>query len=331
MLIYFFTFLLAFSLSLYLTPIFQKAALKFGIVDLPDGRLKRQREPVAYLGGLAIYLSFLLTLAFTFRFDQEVLGILLAGTIVVILGLIDDFKALSPGIKFLSQLIAVFVLIKSGIFIKLTFIPYPISILLSSLWLLTITNAFNIIDVMDGLSSGIAFFCSLTFFIVAYLNGHVMTATLTIALAGSLAGFLRYNFSPAKIYMGDTGSMFIGLVLGALSMIGSYTKKNSLAFIAPVIILGIPLFDTLFVMYIRWLRGIPIILGSPDHFALRLRKWRLSTRQTVLASYLASLILGAASLLIMQVMLYHSILIVCILILCALIVGYYLKKIDMTM
>jgi UDP-GlcNAc:undecaprenyl-phosphate GlcNAc-1-phosphate transferase len=330
-LIYFFTFLLAFSLSWYVTPIFQKAALKFGIVDVPDGRLKRQKEPVAYLGGLSIYLSFLLTLAFSFRFDQEVLGILLAGTIMVILGLIDDFKALSPGIKLLGQFIAVFVLIKSGIFIKLIFIPFPVSILLSFLWILTITNAFNIIDVMDGLSSGIALFCSLVFFIVAFLNGHTMIATLTIALAGSLAGFLRYNFTPAKIYLGDTGSLFIGLILGALSMIGSYTNKNFLGFIAPIIILGLPLFDTLFVMYIRWLRGIPIILGSPDHFALRLRKWRFSTRQTVLVSYLASIILGTASLLIMQVTPYQSILIICILILCALIVGYYLKKIDMTL
>ena len=331
MLIYFFTFLLAFSLSWYLTPIFQKAALKFGIVDLPDGRLKRQREPVPYLGGLSIYLSFLLTLAFTFRFSQEVLGILLAGTIIIILGLIDDFKALSPRIKFIGQFIAMFVLIKSGIFIKLTFIPYPVSIVLSFLWLLAITNAFNIIDVMDGLSSGIAFFCSLIFFIVAFLNGHVMIATLTIALAGSLAGFLHYNFEPAKIYMGDTGSMFIGLILGALSMIGSYTEKNFLGFIAPVIILGIPLFDTLFVMYIRSLRGMPAIKGSPDHFALRLRKWRLSTRQTVLVSYLASIVLGAASLLIIQVTPFQSIAIVFSLLLCALIVAYYLKKIDMTL
>jgi UDP-GlcNAc:undecaprenyl-phosphate GlcNAc-1-phosphate transferase len=184
---------------------------------------------------------------------------------------------------------------------------------------------------MDGLSAGVAFFCAFIFFIVASLNGHVMIATLTIALAGSLAGFLRYNFPPAKIYLGDTGSLFIGLILGALAMIGSYTKKNSLGFIAPLIILGIPIFDTLFVMYIRWLRGIPVILGSPDHFALRLRKWRLSTHQTVLVSYGASIILGVTSLVIMQVKPFQSLFIICTLILCALILGYYLKKIDMTL
>jgi UDP-GlcNAc:undecaprenyl-phosphate GlcNAc-1-phosphate transferase len=331
MLIYFFTFLLAFSFSWYVTPIFQKAAFHFGIVDQPDGRLKKQKEPVAYLGGLSIYLSFLLTLAFTFKFSQEVLGILLAGTIIVIVGLIDDFKALSPGIKFIGQFIAIFVLIKSGIFIKLSFIPHLVSIFLSLFWLLSITNAFNIIDVMDGLSTGVAFISSLVFFIVATLNGHIMIATLTVALAGSLAGFLRYNFTPAKIYLGDSGSLFIGLTLGALAMIGSYTTKNRLGFIAPVIILGIPIFDTIFVMYIRWLRGIPVILGSPDHFALRLRKWRLSTRQTVLISYLASIILGVVSLLIMQITPVQSIFIVSILAFCALITGYYLKKIDMTM
>jgi UDP-GlcNAc:undecaprenyl-phosphate GlcNAc-1-phosphate transferase len=330
-LIYFFTFLLAFSLSWYVTPVFQKAALTHGIVDQPDGKLKKQREPVAYLGGLAIYLSFLLTLAFTFRFSQEVLGILLAGTIIVILGLIDDFKALSPGIKFLGQFIAVFVLIKAGIHIKLIFIPYPVCIVFSFLWLIAVTNAFNIIDVMDGLSAGVAFFCSLVFFIVASLNGHVMIATLTIALAGSLAGFLRYNFAPATIYLGDTGSLFIGLILGALSMIGSYTEKNSFGFIAPVIILGIPIFDTLFVMYVRWLRGIPVIVGSPDHFALRLRKWRFSTRQTVMVSYFASIVLGIASLLIIEATPAQSVLIVLFLTCCALIVGYYLKKIDMTL
>lgn len=331
MLIYFFTFLLAFSLSWYLTPIFQKAAFKYGIVDEPDGKLKKQKEPVAYLGGLAIYLSFLLTLAFTFVFSQEVLGILLSGTIIVILGLVDDFKTLTPGIKFIGQFIAIFVLIKSGIFIKLTFIPIPLSLFITFFWLLAITNAFNIIDVMDGLSAGIALSASLIFFLVAYQNGHEMIATLTIALAGSLAGFLRYNFTPAKIYMGDTGSLFIGLTLGALSMIGNYTIKNRLGFIAPLVILGIPLFDTSFVMYIRWLRGIPVILGSPDHFALRLRKWRLSTSQTVLLSYLASIILGLAGLLIMQVSPQQTIIILLSLILCALILGYYLKKIDMTM
>ena len=284
--------MLSLGLSLYITPIVRKGALLYDIVDRPDGKLKNQTDPVAYLGGIAVYLAVLLTLALTFDLSREILGILLSGTIIVILGIIDDFKVLPPKIKFIGQAIAAFVLIKSGIYIKLVFLPLWINIILSFLWLMVITNAFNIIDVMDGLATGIGCLVSIILFIVAIMNQHVLIAILTIALAGALLGFLRYNFEPAKIYLGDTGSLFIGLLLGALSMIGSYTQNNTIACLSPVIILGIPIFDTVFVTYIRWRRGIPIIYGSPDHFALRLRKWRFSTVQTVILSYAASLILG---------------------------------------
>jgi len=292
--LYFLTFSLAFSLSLYLTPLVRKAALQFGVVDKPDGKLKQHRAPVAYLGGLAIYLSFLISLALTFSFDKEVLGLLLGGTIIVVLGLIDDFGVLSPVVKLCGQCIAIFALMRSGIYIKLAFLPWYVTFPLSFFWLIGIINAFNIIDVMDGLSSGVAFTCSLALFVVGVLNSSMVIAIMAIALGGSLLGFLRYNFEPAKIYLGDTGSMFIGMMMGSLAMIGSYTSNNIIACLAPVIILGVPIFDTLFVMYIRWLRGMSIIAGSPDHFALRLRKWRLSTRQTVIASYFISAMLGCA-------------------------------------
>ena len=329
--LYFLTFALAFSLSLYLTPMVRKAALQFGIIDKPDGKLKQHSAPVAYLGGLAIYLSFLISLALTFCFDKEVLGLLLGGTIIVVLGLIDDFGVLSPVVKLCGQCIAIFALMRSGIYIKLAFLPWYVTFPLSFFWLIGIINAFNIIDVMDGLSSGVAFTCSLALFVVGVLNSSIVIAIMAIALGGSLLGFLRYNFEPAKIYLGDTGSMFIGMMMGSLAMIGSYTSNNIVACLAPVIILGVPIFDTLFVMYIRWLRGMSIIAGSPDHFALRLRKWRLSTRQTVIASYFISAILGCAALFMMKVSVYGASLIIFILISVALITGYCLKKIDMTM
>jgi UDP-GlcNAc:undecaprenyl-phosphate GlcNAc-1-phosphate transferase len=327
-----FSFIFALSLSLYITPLVRKGAVQYDIVDRPDGKLKNQKEPVAYLGGLSIYLAFLLTLALTFELSREVLGILLSGTIVVILGIIDDFKVLPPKIKFIGQAIAVLVLLKSGIFIKLVFLPVWLSLALSFTWLMAITNAFNIIDVMDGLATGIACIASFILFIVAMLNGHLVIAILTISLAGALLGFLRYNFEPAKIYLGDTGSMFIGLILGALSMIGTYTQHNVIACFAPAIILGIPLFDTLFVIYIRWRRGMPIIYGSPDHFALRLRKWHLSTRQTVLLSYLANSILGALSI-IMLLTSYTviSLGIIIAIVLSGIFLGLFLKRIDMTL
>lgn len=330
--LYFLTFTLAFLLSLYLTPLVKKAALQYGIIDKPDGNLKQQKAPVAYLGGLAVYLSFLISLALTFSFDQEVLGLLLAGTIIVILGLIDDFGVLSPVVKLIGQSIAIFVLIRSGIYIKLEFLPWYVSFPLSFLWLIGITNAFNLIDVMDGLSAGVAFFCSLILFVVGIWNDRVIIAIMAISLGGSLLGFLRYNYEPAKIYLGDTGSMFIGMMMGALAMIGDYTSKNIVACLVPVVILGVPIFDTLFVMYMRWRRGLHIIAGSPDHFALRLRKWKLSTKQTVIASYVVTILLGMSGLLIIQVSTnYVALWIILSLVALTLFVAYFLKKIDMTL
>jgi UDP-GlcNAc:undecaprenyl-phosphate GlcNAc-1-phosphate transferase len=197
---------------------------------------------------------------------------------------------------------------------------------------MVITNAFNIIDVMDGLATGIGCLVSIILFIVAIMNQHVLIAILTIALAGALLGFLRYNFEPAKIYLGDTGSLFIGLLLGALSMIGSYTQNNTIACLSPVIILGIPIFDTVFVTYIRWRRGIPIIYGSPDHFALRLRKWRFSTVQTVILSYAASLILGLLAIVMLLLPSDLAALgIILVLLLGGLSLAVFLKRINMSL
>lgn len=289
------TFLVAAVLAAWLTPRVREAALKFGIVDRPDGQLKSQKEPVAYLGGLAIYLSFLLALALTVQFSRGTLGLLLAGSIVVLIGLVDDLGSLRPWTKLAGQSVAVVVLVKSGIFIKLTFLPPPVAIGLSIVWLLACTNAFNLIDIMDGLSAGTAVVASFGLIVVATLGENHDAALVLAALAGSCLGFLRYNFEPAKIYMGDCGSLFLGLILGATAMNNAYTRTNRLAAVAPALILGVPLFDMLFVMYVRRRRGLPIMLGSPDHVALRLRKWRLSTRQTVLASYAATAALGVAA------------------------------------
>jgi UDP-GlcNAc:undecaprenyl-phosphate GlcNAc-1-phosphate transferase len=322
----------ALALALYLTPIMRQAAIRFGIVDRPDGHLKNQKEPVAYLGGLAIYLSFLLALTATLRFDStEVLGLLLAGAVVVILGLIDDFGVLTPGVKLAGQVIAVLTLMNASIYIKLAFLPQWLAIGLSFLWLLAVTNAFNIIDIMDGLAAGVAAAAALVLFVVAIASGRSTYAVLLAALCGALAGFLRFNFEPARIYMGDAGSLFVGLMLGALAMNNSYTRANLVASIAPGVILGVPLFDMLFVMYVRRRRGLPVMLGSPDHFALRLRKWRLSTRQTVLCSWAATLVLGSLAIGMMAGTSAVAITILAGIALAALALGVVLRRIDMTL
>ncbi|MBA5873372.1 MAG: hypothetical protein GDA66_02310 [Nitrospira sp. CR1.2] len=295
------TFMVAMLLAMYGVPIARRAAMKFGIVDNPDGRLKHQLEPVPYLGGLAIYLAFLVSLAFTFEFRQDVLGIVLSGTLIVMLGLIDDFGVLSPRTKLAGQFLAVFVLIKSGIRIEIATLPDWVDLVLTVLWMIGIINAFNLLDIMDGLSAGVGIISAGFLCVVAVLNGDQTIAFMLAALIGSLLGFLRYNWRPASIYMGDSGAMFIGLMLGALSMIGKYTEGHSVSLLTPVLILGMPIFDTLFVMYIRFLRGLPVFLGSPDHMAIRLRHWGLSVTQVVLLSYLGAALLGGIGLLVMAV------------------------------
>ena len=324
-------FLLAAGLAHYLTPMLRQAAIRFGIVDRPDGKLKNHRAPVPYLGGIAVYLSFLLSLALTVEFKREVLGILLAGSIVVILGLIDDLGALSPPVKLAGQVIAILALMKSSVTIKLGFLHPALLLVLSFLWLLSITNAFNLIDIMDGLASGVGLIAALVLACVAAGSGRDEVGTLLAGLAGSLAGFLRYNLEPARIYLGDTGSLFVGLMLGALAMNNSYTSRNLVASVSPVVILGVPIFDMLFVMFIRWRRGIPMMQGSPDHFPLRLRKWRLTTRQTVGASYLAAAVLGGVGIVMMLVDGSTALALLGGTAVVALALGFYLKKIDMTL
>jgi UDP-GlcNAc:undecaprenyl-phosphate GlcNAc-1-phosphate transferase len=292
------TCVLALALSLYGVPLARRAALLYNIVDKPDGKLKHQREPVPYLGGLAIYLAFLMSLAFTFEFRHDVLGIILGGTIVVMLGLIDDFGVLSPMTKLIGQLLAVFILIKSGIRIRIATLPDWLDLVLTVWWMVGLINAFNLLDIMDGLAAGVGVVSASCLLIVSLLNGDQGTAVMLAALAGSLVGFLRYNWHPAKIYMGDAGAMFIGLMLGALSMIGQYATQQDLALLSPVFILGVPIFDTLFVMYVRYRRGLPMFLGSPDHMPLRLRRWGLSVPQVVTVSYAASAVFGGLGILL---------------------------------
>lgn len=292
------TCVLALGLSLYGVPLARRAALLYNIIDKPDGKLKHQREPVPYLGGLAIYLAFLMSLAFTFEFRHDVLGIILGGTIVVMLGLIDDFGVLSPMTKLIGQLLAVFILIKSGIRIRIAALPDWLDLVLTVWWMVGLINAFNLLDIMDGLAAGVGVVSASCLLIVSLLNGDQGTAVMLAALVGSLVGFLRYNWHPATIYMGDTGAMFIGLMLGALSMIGQYAVQQDLALLSPVFILGVPIFDTLFVMYVRYRRGLPMFLGSPDHMPLRLRRWGLSVTQVVTLSYAASAVFGGLGILL---------------------------------
>ena len=275
-------------LALYLTPIFRDSAHRFGIVDRPDGKLKMQKEPVSYLGGLSVFSAMLFPVSIFLQFSHELMGLLLASTIVVLLGLIDDIGRLSPRIKLLVQVIAVFLMIKSGIRIRVGFLPPLACVALTFLWMILMTNGFNLIDVMDGLAGGVAFVSAAALSVVFFLQSNTLGVILCVSLCGALAGFLYYNRPPAQIYLGDTGSLFLGFLLGGLAIGGKYTLRNRYGWLTGIVIFGVPLFEIAFLSYLRIRRRAPVMAGSRDHFSLRLRKWRLTTGQTVVASCAAA-------------------------------------------
>ncbi len=319
----------AWATALFFTPHLREAAIRCGVMDRPDGRLKTQPAATPYLGGLSVALGVLTALGLTFRFDRDVLAVLLSGAIVLVLGLVDDLGPLKPSVKLLGQLLAIFVLVRAGVRIQLVFLPDWVEIPLTALWMLAVTNAFNLIDVMDGLSSGVGAVAALFMAGIALWSGFDVTAFLGAALAGALWGFRRYNVEPARIYLGDTGSLFTGFLLGALAMVNRYTQVHRLGAIAPALILGVPLFDMVFVMYIRWRRGLPVMLGSPDHVALRLRKWRLSTRATVRLNLTVSFLFGLAGVGVMLAPLPWAIGVLALLVALGVAAAAWLRTIDM--
>lgn len=329
MITYVAAFILSFLFALYWTPVMRKAALQLGVVDRPDGQLKRHNGAVPYFGGLAIFTAFLATVGVLTDFEQETLGLLLSGSIALMVGLIDDFGVLTPSQKILGQTLAAVVLVKSGTFIKLVFLPIPVAVPVTVFWILAVTNAMNIIDIMDGLASGVAVIAAFVIAAANFTAGRHSQAFLAIVLAGSTLGFLRHNFYPAKIFLGDAGSMFIGFMLAALSMNAGYTRVNLLAAISPVLILGIPLFDLALVMWIRWRMGMPITKGSPDHFALRLRRCSLSVKETAMTTYVAGVLLGGVALLMSQVRLEWAVATMGGTLSAACLTAYLLMKVDM--
>jgi UDP-GlcNAc:undecaprenyl-phosphate GlcNAc-1-phosphate transferase len=267
------TALLAFALAHYLAPPIIAAAHRYGILDHGDGRLKEQKQPVAYLGGLVVFLGMLAAVAVTQEFDERMLALLLGASLIVSVGLVDDLGTLTPKDKFLGQVLAGTIMVKGGISIQLGTLPGVVGQFASVLWMVSIINAFNIIDVSDGLCAGVGAVASLLMGGWLLLHGARPEAFLCAALFGSLMAFLRYNWQPARMYLGDTGSMLVGTVLGASVMMAPWSERNSVAaLVSPLGVLVVPLFDITFVVCCRLILGLRIYHGSPDHFAVRLRR-----------------------------------------------------------
>ncbi len=304
MLLYLLAFVVSLVVVLAVTPVMRSLALKFGVMDKPSSSVKTHKEATPYLGGIAIWVAFVVTLLavrFLTHFPTGTLrnlrGLFFGGTIIMIVGLLDDIKGFNYKLKFLGQIAATLILMLFDI--RIQFIDnYLISFLLTLVWIIGVTNAFNIIDIMDGLSCGAAFFACLAFFFVALPTEQVYVNFASIILAGCCLGFLKHNWAPARIFMGDAGSLFIGFILAAVALGESYTTINNMALFTPVLILGIPIFDTLLVMAFRIQKGKSIFLGSKDHFALRMEALGYRRKNIVLIVYVISIFLGLAAFLI---------------------------------
>jgi UDP-GlcNAc:undecaprenyl-phosphate GlcNAc-1-phosphate transferase len=286
---------LALLLALYLAPIIIRAALTYGIVDKPGGDLKTQKAPVPYLGGVVLFVPVILALGFSVTFDARVLSLLLCASLVVSVGLVDDLGTLIPRDKLIGQIVAAFILVRAGVHIELVAWPSPLSELMTILWLVTCMNAFNILDVSDGLAAIAGLLACLGVGVLAVLNEDMLLLSLATTLFGATLGFLWFNRQPARIYLGDTGSMLLGVLVGAMLMLTSFTASNDVApFFAPLALLALPLFDLSLVVLARLAARRPVYHGSPDHFAVRLRDAGYSARTVARAAGAIGLVFVAA-------------------------------------
>lgn len=289
----------AFVLSLGLTPLFRRIALRTQFMDSPQGQLKKHTAPVPYLGGLAMYFAFLLTIQGVLNLAppadaSKLSALLIGGTVVCLLGLVDDLFSLSPGTKFLVQIAAALLLIGFGVQLSFTATAW-VAWGLTVLWVVGVTNAINLVDIMDGLAGGLVAIASLGFLFVSLSGEHAYVNVAAAALAGSVLGFLPYNFQPARIYMGDSGALFLGFILAGIAMGQSYTEIHPVSLYAPILILGVPIYDTLLVMALRTLKGRSMFRGSNDHLALRLRALGWNVKPIVITLWSVGALLSTAA------------------------------------
>lgn len=256
-----------------LVPFFIHLAPRIGMLDIPDGTTKKHIHPTPYLGGLAIGLGLLVGLFFLPLSLSSLLSKVLLGAYVMLLvGLLDDIYRIIYYQKFLAQLLVAIWLVNQGVYLECPFLNIYFSVAISLLWLLTIMNAFNLVDVMDGLATMIALGCSSSLFVICYLLQFTTIASMLFLLNGCLLAFLYYNWPLAFIYLGDAGSLFLGSLLGSFALIVPWNSIVLHGWIIPCIIYALPLIEVTSLVVIRSYRRIPFYKASPDHFCLYLRR-----------------------------------------------------------
>lgn len=299
----------AFIISFASTPIVKSFAQRVGAIDVPKDARRMHTTPIPRLGGLAIFLGFLLSVVLFAKISPEVQGILLGSVIIVIVGVVDDIVPLPALVKFVIQILAALVAVYHGVVINIItnpnifsgseflFFGY-LSVPITVLWIVAITNSVNLIDGLDGLAAGVSAISSFTMLIIAIVVADVNVAVIMAALAGSCIGFLPYNRNPAKIFMGDTGALLLGYVLATVSIIGLFKFYAIISFAVPFLVVGLPLFDTAFAFLRRILSGKNPMAPDRGHFHHRLIDMGFNQKQAVAIAYAISGIMGLSAVVI---------------------------------
>ncbi len=298
-------------LSFLLTLPVKRLAVRIGAMDIPKDARRMHNKPIPRMGGMAIFLGFLVSaLVFTPQMDRGLFAILLGAVLIVVLGVVDDKCTLSAKTKLLVQLLAAAVIVFYGdlridrltnpfgsslySYWDLGLWAYPITII----WILAITNAVNFIDGLDGLACGVSGISSINLMIIALLVSNGQDAIWMAALTGACIGFLPHNFNPAKIFMGDTGSNFLGFMLAAVSIHGLFKAYTVISFLVPILLLGLPIFDICFAVIRRLAHGQSPMQADRGHFHHRLIDMGFSQRQSVSIAYVLTGILGLSAVLL---------------------------------
>ena len=305
----FLTILVGFIISFAATPIVKSFAEKVGAIDMPGEARRVHNHPIPRMGGLAIFLGFLLSVLLFVPMSRPLEGVLLGSVIIVATGAVDDVVSLKAWVKLLLQIAAACVAVYYGVrievlgnlnifssndYVTLASWSVPITVL----WIVGITNSVNLIDGLDGLAVGVSTISSLTMLVIALLVADSSVAVVLAALVGACIGFMPYNLNPAKIFMGDTGSLLLGYVLATMSVLGLFKFYALVSFAVPVLAIAVPLFDTIFAFFRRLIHGQNPMHPDRGHFHHRLIDMGLSQKQAVAVLYTISAILGLAAVVI---------------------------------
>src|SRR5271156_312305 len=329
-------FFIALFASLMLTVPVRAFALRVGMVDLPGPR-KVHVQPIPLLGGVAMYIAVVLAILFAFHGParEQIVGILIGATLVAAFGIMDDRGLLHHQIKlFLAMPLAAVILLLSGIHAQVFSVIVGgrtgdiLDAGLTVVWVVGITASFSILDHMDGLCAGIAAMASIFFAMIAYLNGQTLVTVLAAAVLGAATGFLRWNFKPAKIFMGDGGAMFLGFLMATLGLkLRPETGDSQAGWLIPVLIIGVPIFDTTLVSISRARRGlIPFTSPGKDHTAHRLSNLGLGQRGAVLVLYALGGFFGSVAILIPMLSPANAFGVAAVVGLCGLVAIYFLES-----